>query len=110
MAKEMMMLMMKMTKNANCRPVASPPVKKYMINFCFQGTNLPYRVYDARCVQHGDTFFIIGGKGSSELIDTILVYDVALSSWSELPTRMTAARKEAAALLISPAMFPECYN
>ena len=29
MAKEMMMMMMmmKMTKNANCRPVASPPVK-----------------------------------------------------------------------------------
>ena len=35
MAKEMMMMMMmmKMTKNANCRPVASPPVKTDYIYF-----------------------------------------------------------------------------
>ncbi len=36
MAKEIIMMMEKMKKNANFRPVASPPVKIYVIKMCNQ--------------------------------------------------------------------------
>ena len=54
------------------------------------------------------TFAVVGGWGPRLYNDKIFMYDSKSGLWIELSSRLSLARSEAVAMLVSPDTFPDC--
>ena len=62
----------------------------------------------ASVVPYGKTFAVVGGWGTRFYNDKIFVYDSSSGRWIELSSRLSVARSETVAMLVSPDTFPDC--